>query len=57
MKRTIILILAVVFLSLDAGAKVYDATGFGIRPDGITLNTRSIQSAIDLISCRCGGVL
>ena len=32
-------------------------TDFDAVPDGITLNTRSIQSAIDLISSRGGGVL
>ena len=45
------------WLSLEAGAEVYDVTGFGAKPDGITLNTWSIQGAIDLISSRGGGVL
>lgn len=57
MKRVIIIFLAMALLSLDAGAKVYDATGFGVKPDGVTLNTRSIQRAIDMISSRGGGVL
>ena len=57
MKRSFLIVLALALLSLNAGAKVYDALGFGIKPDGITLNTRSIQRAIDLISSRGGGVL
>ena len=36
---------------------VYYASKFGIRSDGVTLNTRSIQKAIDWISENGGGTL
>lgn len=36
---------------------VFNASKFGIRSDGITLNTRSIQKAIDWISEQGGGTL
>lgn len=38
-------------------AKDYNASLFGINSDGITLNTRSIQAAIDYISGNGGGRL
>lgn len=37
--------------------KAYNASKFGIKSDGITLNTRSIQKAIDWISEQGGGEL
>src|SRR5215471_4153425 len=42
---------------LVATAKDYPASMFGIRSDGITLNTRSIQFAIDYIHDQGGGRL
>ena len=50
-------ILAVLALSFSLRAQVYQASSFGIKSDGITLNTRSIQAAIDFISSHGGGVL
>jgi polygalacturonase len=38
-------------------AKDYNASLFGIKSDGITLNTQSIQRAIDFISEKGGGKL
>lgn len=38
-------------------AKDYNASIFGIKSDGITLNTQSIQKAIDFISEKGGGKL
>jgi hypothetical protein len=42
---------------LAACAEDYPASKFGIRSDGVTLNTRSIQYAIDYIHDRGGGRL
>lgn len=39
------------------GENVYHASKFGIRSDGVTMNTRSIQKAIDWISENGGGTL
>jgi len=51
-------ILAVLSLqSVLLSAKDYPASLFGIRNDGVTLNTRSIQFAIDYISKQGGGRL
>lgn len=41
----------------SASAKDYPASFFGINPDGVTLNTRSIQFGIDYISKNGGGRL
>lgn len=38
-------------------AKDYQASMFGIKSDGTTLNTRSIQKAVDFISAQGGGKL
>lgn len=40
-----------------ASAKDYPVSFFGIKPDGITLNTRSIQYGMDYISRQGGGRL
>lgn len=51
-------ILAVLIISYaSASAKDYPASLFGIRSDGVTLNTRSIQFAIDYIAKEGGGRL
>src|SRR6476660_1677348 len=42
---------------LQASSKDYPASLFGIRSDGVTLNTRSIQFAIDYIQQQGGGRL
>lgn len=44
-------------MSLSVSAKDYSASYFGIRSDGIALNTRSIQFAIDFINRNGGGRL
>lgn len=44
-------------VSLGASAKDYPASLFGIRGDGETLNTRSIQFAIDYVGGNGGGRL
>ncbi len=38
-------------------AQNYHVKDFGIKDDGVTLNTRSIQTAIDFVSTKGGGIL
>src|SRR5438067_13175333 len=45
------------FQLLQASGKDYPASLFGIYSDGVTLNTRSIQFAIDYIQQQGGGRL
>lgn len=52
-----ILLIIGVLLSLNLSAKDYPAQDFGIQSDGKTLNSRSIQAAIDYISTHGGGRL
>ena len=52
--------LAIIFLSLCTlmlSGKDYKASVFGVKSDGVTLNTRSIQKAVDFISENGGGRL
>jgi len=49
--------LLVCFQCLESSAKDYPASLFGINSDGVTLNTRSIQFAIDYIQQQGGGRL
>ena len=56
MKR-ILLLFAALLVTLSLRAQVYQASSFGVKSDGVTLNTGSLQAAIDLISARGGGVL
>ena len=44
-------------VALSASAKHYYASMFGIKSNGTTLNTTSIQKAIDYISGEGGGKL
>lgn len=50
-------VLIVCFQYLQSQAKDYPASLFGIYSDGVTLNTRSIQFAIDYINKQGGGRL
>ena len=52
-----VLILIVCFQWLQGSAKDYPVSLFGINSDGVTLNTRSIQFAIDYINRQGGGRL
>ncbi len=56
MKKIIITILCT-FAVLSAQGKEYYASQFGIKSNGTTLNTTSIQKAIDYISEEGGGIL
>lgn len=57
MLRKNLLIAFLCLQSLSLLAKDYKASLFGIHSDGVTLNTRSIQFAIDHISAKGGGRL
>lgn len=59
MLRRLSLLFAVFLITVSASAqeKIHQASSFGIKSDGVTLNTRSIQAAIDFISSHGGGVL
>ena len=56
-KSIIAAILLLVSLQGFAQDKVYKASLFGIRSNGITDNTTSIQNAIDFIASKGGGTL
>ena len=57
MSKKYLIILIVCFQCLHGSAKDYPASLFGIYSDGVTLNTRSIQFAIDYIQQQGGGRL
>jgi polygalacturonase len=57
MKTKTILILIFMFSSNLSQAKDYNASMFGVKSNGTTLNTNSIQKGIDLISENGGGRL
>ncbi len=54
-----IITVLMIFLSVTGSisAKDYQVSMFGIKSDGVTLNTRSIQRAVDFISEQGGGKL
>lgn len=56
-KTIIAMALALVSFTSGVSAKDYMAVTFGIKADGVTLNTGSIQRAIDYISENGGGTL
>ena len=51
------LITVILLITFAVSAKDYKASLFGIRSDGVTLNTRSIQKAVDFITENGGGRL
>jgi hypothetical protein len=55
--RRILLLFMATLMVLSAQAQIHQASSFGVKSDGVTLNTRSIQAAIDYISSQGGGVL
>src|SRR6187399_396158 len=55
--RKYFIVLIVCFQCLQSSAKDYPASLFGINSDGVTLNTLSIQFAIDYIQQQGGGRL
>ena len=57
MPKKYFVILLFSFQFLQSSAKDYPASLFGINSDGVTLNTRSIQFAIDYIQQQGGGRL
>src|SRR6187549_459549 len=57
MAKKYFIILLVCFQCLQISSKDYPASLFGINSDGVTLNTRSIQFAIDYINQQGGGRL
>lgn len=58
MNKKRFVVLAIVLIQFfQANAKDYSASLFGIYSDGVTLNTRSIQFAIDYINKQGGGRL
>jgi len=56
-KGTILLLAAIAVVSLQLNAKDYNASMFGAKSNGTTLNTNSIQKGIDYISENGGGRL
>ena len=57
MSKKYLIIFIICLQSLQGSAKDYPASLFGIYSDGVTLNTRSIQFAIDYIQQQGGGRL
>ncbi len=57
MKAKFIIFISLLLFALTASSKDYNASFFGIESNGITLNTTSIQKAIDYINENGGGRL
>ena len=59
MKKHLLTLCLTLLIGLQAIAQdqkpIYNASKFGIRSDGVTMNTRSIQFAIDWIAEQGGG--
>lgn len=56
-KIKIFTIILLTLCTLNLSAKEYKASLFGVKSEGVTLNTKSIQKAIDFISEKGGGKL
>ncbi|MGI6048516.1 MAG: glycosyl hydrolase family 28-related protein, partial [Petrimonas sp.] len=56
-KTSRILSILFIFLAFHIQAKDYNIADFGAKPDGKTINTRTIQRAIDYVSENGGGRL
>ncbi len=56
-KYKLFIISVTLLFTLHLSAKEYNASLFGVKSDGVTLNTGSIQYAIDFISENGGGTL
>lgn len=56
-KLKIFSLVLLLVLSLNISARDYKASLFGVKSEGITLNTKSIQKAVDFISENGGGKL
>ncbi len=54
--KLFVLVVALIFTT-NLSAKDYKASMFGVKSEGITLNTKSIQKAVDFISENGGGRL
>ena len=60
MRKHLSTLLAIVFLlslPMAGGAKDHDITRYGAKPDGVTMNTKAIQAAIDKMSAKGGGTV
>lgn len=55
--RKLLLFFLFIFITVAAYAQTYNVSEFGIKGDSVTLNTRSIQKAIDYVSSHGGGQL
>lgn len=55
--KLLVSVVGLLFMVATLSAKDYQVSMFGIKSDGVTLNTRSIQRAVDYISEQGGGRL
>jgi polygalacturonase len=55
--RVMTILFAALAFSASLQAKDYKVQKFGVKPDGVTMNTAALQSLIDKASARGGGRL